>query len=209
MTEHGRYDLIFDLGYRLMRVQCKWAPRVGDVVLVKSRCSYHSPTRGYVRSTYTADEVDAIAAYCHDNHRCYFLPIEEISGIGHVSLRLSPARNGQRAGVRMAADYELGAVAQLEVALEWHSRGRGFESHQLHSSSANAASTVGAHLFRNHFGLYMQRAAAGETFNVTRRGKPYVQLSPAQIQQQLDSALDGEEEGGELEPPPPSSLHER
>lgn len=208
MTEHSRYDLVFDFGHRLVRVQCKWAPRVGDVVRVKSRCSYHSPTRGYVRSTYTSDEVDAIAAYCHDNRRCYLLPINEISGIGHISLRLSPARNGQLAGVRMAADYELGAVAQLEVAPAWHAGGRGFESPQLHSP-AKAEGAVGAHLFRNHFGLYMQRAAAGETFNVTRRGKPYVQLSPAPIQPQLDAMGGEEEERGELPPPGPSSLHER
>jgi prevent-host-death family protein len=39
---------------------------------------------------------------------------------------------------------------------------------------------VGAHEFRNHFGYYMERAAAGEEVLVTRRGKPVVRLSPAQ-----------------------------
>jgi prevent-host-death family protein len=39
---------------------------------------------------------------------------------------------------------------------------------------------VGAHKFRNHFGWYMERAAAGERFLVTRRGKPTVKLIPAQ-----------------------------
>jgi prevent-host-death family protein len=38
---------------------------------------------------------------------------------------------------------------------------------------------VGAHQFRNHFGWYMERAAAGEEFLVTRRGKPCVRLVPA------------------------------
>jgi antitoxin (DNA-binding transcriptional repressor) of toxin-antitoxin stability system len=32
----------------------------------------------------------------------------------------------------------------------------------------------------------MERVAAGETFHVTRRGKPYVRLSPAQVQPELD-----------------------
>ena len=41
---------------------------------------------------------------------------------------------------------------------------------------------VGAHQFRNHFGWYMERAAAGEEFFVTRRGKPYVRLVPAHAQ---------------------------
>ena len=30
-----RYDLIFDFGAKLLRVQCKWASRHGDVVIVR------------------------------------------------------------------------------------------------------------------------------------------------------------------------------
>jgi hypothetical protein len=30
-----RYDLIFDLGLSLLRIQCKWASRVGDVLVVR------------------------------------------------------------------------------------------------------------------------------------------------------------------------------
>jgi len=44
---------------------------------------------------------------------------------------------------------------------------------------------VGAHDFRNRFGWYMGRATAGEEFLVTRRGKPYVRLIPAQDQLSL------------------------
>ena len=46
-------------------------------------------------------------------------------------------------------------------------------------STSDHATEVGAHEFRNHFGWYMQRATAGETFLVKRRGKPYVKLGPA------------------------------
>src|SRR5206468_3655647 len=65
MSEHGRYDLVFDLGHRLLRVQCKWASRKDGVLVVQVGGSYLSP-RGYVRSTYAPNEVDAIAAYCAD-----------------------------------------------------------------------------------------------------------------------------------------------
>jgi hypothetical protein len=34
LVEHTRYDLIFEVGKRLLRVQCKWAPLRGDVVMV-------------------------------------------------------------------------------------------------------------------------------------------------------------------------------
>jgi prevent-host-death family protein len=43
-------------------------------------------------------------------------------------------------------------------------------------------SHVGAHQFRNLFGWYAERAAAGEEFLITRRGKPYVRLAPAHPQ---------------------------
>ncbi|MFL5781566.1 MAG: type II toxin-antitoxin system Phd/YefM family antitoxin [Thermoleophilaceae bacterium] len=41
---------------------------------------------------------------------------------------------------------------------------------------------IGAHEFRNRFGWYMERAAAGEPILITRRGKPHLRLSPASPQ---------------------------
>jgi prevent-host-death family protein len=38
---------------------------------------------------------------------------------------------------------------------------------------------VGAHDFREKFGWYLERAAAGDEFLITRRGKPYARLLPA------------------------------
>ena len=61
VADASRYDLVFDLGDRLLRVQCKWANREGDVVVVRSRTSRQT-TRGASRTTYSADEVDAVAA---------------------------------------------------------------------------------------------------------------------------------------------------
>ena len=39
VAEHGRYDLAFDLGLRVLRVQCKGGRLSGDVV--------HAHLRGY------------------------------------------------------------------------------------------------------------------------------------------------------------------
>jgi hypothetical protein len=50
LVEGRRYDLLFDTGERLLRVQCKWAPKRGNVIVVNlqtHRCTPH----GYVRST--------------------------------------------------------------------------------------------------------------------------------------------------------------
>jgi prevent-host-death family protein len=39
---------------------------------------------------------------------------------------------------------------------------------------------VGCHEFRNHFGYYLERAAAGEELRISRRGRPYARLVPAE-----------------------------
>lgn len=164
ITEHGRYDLVFEVEGRLLRIQCKWATRKGDVIAVHVAGSYLSP-HGYVRSPYTEAEIDAVAAYCASLERVYLLPVEMVAGKHHIHLRLATPKNNQRAGLNWAQSLELsGAVAQLGRALRWQRRGRGFESHQLHSSGTNGDVVVGAHEFRNHFGWYMQRAAAAKSF---------------------------------------------
>lgn len=191
MADHGRYDMVFEIGRRLLRIQCKWATCTGDVVSLRM-CTSRLTPHGYVKTVYTEAEVDAIAAYCADLDQCYLIPASVVDGRGLMHLRISPARNGQKAGVQFAEEFLFaGAVAQLEVAPEWHSGGRRFESGQLHLSAAPAVdgeATVGANELRSHFGLYMQRAAAGETINVTRRGKPFVRLTGAAGATQLDLA---------------------
>ena len=107
-----RYDLALELGHRLLRVQCKWAARVGDVVRIHTRTS-RLTSAGHVRTTYSSAEIDAIAAYCAELDECYLLPISEVEGQQLVHLRLHPARNNQTAGVKMAAEYRFGAIAQL------------------------------------------------------------------------------------------------
>jgi PD-(D/E)XK endonuclease len=115
LIDGRRYDLMFDFGDgRIERVQCKWARMLGgDVIVARIRGCRHSPTRGYVWSEYDASEIDAFALYCAELNRCFYVPINEVTAKTDLRLRLKPTRNGQQSGVTMAADYELGAVAQL------------------------------------------------------------------------------------------------
>ena len=117
--EGGRYDMIFEVDEHLIRVQCKWAPRHGDVVVL--RCySCRRNRAGLIRRKYMAGEIDAFAAYCPDTDSCYYLPFDLFSGRSQVLLRLGPCKNNQSLGVNWAKDYELaatigsrGAIAQL------------------------------------------------------------------------------------------------
>jgi prevent-host-death family protein len=182
LTEHERYDLIIGIEGRLLRVQCKWASCQGDVIYVRLKSSYHSPTRGYVVTTYDRCEIDAVAVHCGDLDCCYLLPVDLIAGCGVITLRLKQTRNRQRAALNWAADYEFpGAVAQLAERVDGIDEAEGSSP----SSSINKTKShkppseeVGAHEFRNHFGYYMEQAAAGTDILIRRRGKPYARLGP-------------------------------
>ncbi|HEU0245554.1 MAG TPA: group I intron-associated PD-(D/E)XK endonuclease [Gaiellaceae bacterium] len=105
LTAGERYDLIFDLRSQLVRVQCKSAGRRGEVVVVRCRSCRRVRGGGQIQRPYTAAQVDAIAAYCVELGRAYFIPLDEITRRSSIQLRLSPARNQQRAGVLWADDF--------------------------------------------------------------------------------------------------------
>jgi hypothetical protein len=102
--EGCRYDLVIDDGEQLLRTQVKWAQHRGDVITVETRTCRHTPT-GYVRTTYGADEIEGFAVYCDHTRESYWLPIADFEGQGHITLRLSPARNNQSGSIRWAAHY--------------------------------------------------------------------------------------------------------
>lgn len=120
LTDGERCDLIFDTRPGLVRVQCKWAVRRGDVVIVRAY-SCRRTSDGLRRTFYGAEEVDAIAAYCAELDRCYFVPLARLRGHSGIQLRLTPTANSQQLGVNWADDFDferldwaaLGAVAQL------------------------------------------------------------------------------------------------
>jgi hypothetical protein len=104
--EDSDYDLVVDRDGVLERVQVKYTSSDGQVILV--RCRSYSLTKGKIKSTkyYTAATVDWIAVFDATTDRCYYVPAVLLgSGMNVLSLRLTPARNNQRLGVRMAADF--------------------------------------------------------------------------------------------------------
>jgi hypothetical protein len=116
LCEGRRYDLVIDLEPRLLRVQCKLARQLDGALLVPMHTNRYTP-QGYVRTHYTADEVDAIAAYTPTSKRCYLIPLHTVPNRGGVHLRTSPARNHQAQGVRWACDYELEAALRRDFDL--------------------------------------------------------------------------------------------
>jgi hypothetical protein len=106
LCERRRYDIVIDLQPALLRVQCKLARHVAGVLSVRLQTSRYTPA-GYVTTSYTASEVDAIAAYCPELHRCYLIPIDEACNRRELYLRLDPTKNNQSQGIKWARDYDL------------------------------------------------------------------------------------------------------
>jgi prevent-host-death family protein len=200
LSEHGRYDLVFAVGMHMLRVQRKWGTLTGDVVFARVGSCYHSPTRGYVKTTYEASEVDLIAIYCEELTCCYLLPVELVTGQSRIQLRLKPAKNNQRAALNLAAHYEFrGAIAQLEERLTGSQEVAGSSpaSSTLELESAIRASfsshdrledlkkEVGMDEFYAKLAHYVRQAEAGGEFLVTRWGHPVARLGPAAQSQTL------------------------
>ena len=104
--EGGRSDLIFDLGTRLMCAQCKWAVSRRGVIAVRCYSSRRG-RNGFVKRSYTPDEVDALAVYCADLDRCYDLPLDRFGPRREIQLRLTRPCKNQTAGINWADDYAL------------------------------------------------------------------------------------------------------
>lgn len=160
-------------------MQCKWAQRTGDVVGVRLASNRLTPA-GYVRTHYTEDQIDAVAAYCADLDRCYLLPAHLVAGKNQLSLRLAATRNGQEAKVHWATQYELAAVVERAA----RDRDLSVQTEvRLDASPPCSVSTDGlvvtSHEFRGRFGRFMELASMGTQINVTRFGRPFVRLVPA------------------------------
>ena len=84
VAEHCRYDLVFDIGASLLKVQCKSAYRRGAVLCVNLTSSWHTPG-GCVPTRYEADELDLVGVHCPKRARA----IWSLSSSWPVSPRFS------------------------------------------------------------------------------------------------------------------------
>ncbi len=96
---------MIDLEPELLRVQCKLARRVKGVLLVCLETNRYTAA-GYVSTSYSAAEIDAVATYSPELRRCFLLPIGEVAGRRGVHLRLKPTGNNQARGIKWARDYD-------------------------------------------------------------------------------------------------------
>lgn len=99
----ARYDLILELDGRFLRIQCKTGRLKDGYVLFNACSAVGSRGRNFTRRSYQ-DDADLFGVYCSGTEQVYLIPVENKTAI---SLRVSSPRNGQKKGIRLAADYEV------------------------------------------------------------------------------------------------------
>ena len=100
--EDWKYDLIVLRG-SLERVQCKYVESDGHILFVPCRSANNWKTHKY-----TAEDVDWIACYDKTTDRCYYFPSSLLGeGMSFLTARLTLPKNGQKARVRWAKDFEV------------------------------------------------------------------------------------------------------
>jgi hypothetical protein len=109
-----RYDLVVETAERFLRVQCKTASPCGwrgDRSCVRFHArSTKLVARSYRGSRAYRNEVDLFAAYAPTTGQVYVLAVDEVPETD-VWLRLTPAKNNNQFGIRMAEDHTLAAWA--------------------------------------------------------------------------------------------------
>jgi hypothetical protein len=106
LGDFQRYDLVVEEDGRFSRIQCKMG-KLNNGAIHFHPCSIDSRSKkgGCVRKGYVG-EVDLFGVYCPEVKKCYLVPVEIAPATG-CYLRIKPPRNGQKKGIRWAADFEI------------------------------------------------------------------------------------------------------
>lgn len=105
--DRERYDQIWDINGKLLRVQVKTSHEIDDGAAVAFSCRSSQRSKGKTKNTrYRDTEIDYFATIWQD--KCYLVPIQETST--EKVLRFAPPKNGQIKGITFAESYEVERV---------------------------------------------------------------------------------------------------
>ena len=101
----GRYDLVFDDGKRMYRVQVKYCDKrstEGSVELdLRKQCRGQGK-----RKAYTGGEIDVVVVYLPVTNKCYWFDTGQFDGVKSLTIRFDTPKNGRSKGLRFAKDFE-------------------------------------------------------------------------------------------------------
>ncbi len=101
-TEHAPFDLVAYAAGEFHRLQVKYRSVRAGAVKVQFR-SMWADRNGTHMAPMDKDAIDAVCVYCPETDECYYVRPDEHGT--SVTLRIAPSRNGQHAGVLVAAAF--------------------------------------------------------------------------------------------------------
>ena len=98
-TEHAPFDLVAYAAGEFHRIQVKYRSARAGAVTVKFR-SMWADRNGTHPTPMDKGAIDAVCIYCPETDQCYYIRPDAHGA--SVTLRITPSRNGQHAGVLQA-----------------------------------------------------------------------------------------------------------
>lgn len=102
MTEHAPFDLVAYADGHFNRLQVKYRSARGGAITVKFR-SMWADRHGSHSSPLDETAIDTVCIYCPETDECYYVSPQAYGS--SVTLRITPSRNGQQAGVLYASAF--------------------------------------------------------------------------------------------------------
>ena len=103
--DNNRYDFLVEIKNNIfLRFQCKTANFTRTPGCINFPClsQRHNETKGNYKVKYTKEEIDYFIIPTFEN--VYIIPVEKCAS--ECNLHLEPPKNGQKANIKMADDYE-------------------------------------------------------------------------------------------------------
>jgi hypothetical protein len=97
-----RYDIVVEKDGIFQRVQIKTGRLLDGETVYFSASSKDAVTKADV---HYHGCIELFAIYCPQNEQVYVMPVQDATSTT-CTLRLTPAKNNQRNGIRWAADYQ-------------------------------------------------------------------------------------------------------
>ncbi|MBI5648925.1 MAG: hypothetical protein HZC40_00510 [Chloroflexi bacterium] len=105
MSEHLPFDLIaISEGDKLVRLSIKYRAAKDNRISLNLKSSW-SDSHGLHTRPFVKHSFDAIAIYCPDTKKCYYIRNNEIDVTSAISLRLKKTQNNQIKRVRSASKF--------------------------------------------------------------------------------------------------------
>jgi len=99
--ENTPYDLLVDTNTEILKVQVKYISIDNNTIPIRFTSSTGVKYK---------DTVDVIAVYCPDNNNVYWIKLKDQiidNNKTGINLRMTPTKNNQNVGVKLAEDYLL------------------------------------------------------------------------------------------------------